>query len=81
MVEEKSNGGEYSEYGCGAWKTEVQNWMKNKETGRSVVWEQRQKTARDVLVILICSLGTGPFIFNELVIEKASNISDLNLSP
>lgn len=81
MVEEESNGGEYSEYGCGRWKTKVQNWMKNKETGKSMVWGQRQKTATDVLVSPICSLGTGHFIFNELVIEKASNIFGLNLSP
>lgn len=30
---------------------------------------------------LICSVGTGHFILNELVIEKASDISGLNLSP
>lgn len=60
--------------GHGRWKT---RGLKNKETGKPTVWGQRQE----------CSSGrhlqfrAGYFILNELVIEKASDISGLNLSP
>lgn len=60
--------------GYGRWKTRV---LKNKETGKPTVWGQRQE----------CSSGphlqfrAGHFLLNELVIEKASDISGLNLSP